>query len=66
MTSDMVPDSLDGLVSVNVQLHFDSGGRPVGWVARDDGEKSSFVGWLALMGECSRLLAGCPESEDQP
>ncbi len=49
---------------LTVHLHFDTGGRPVGTVRCEEGDESGFVGWLALMAECSRLLAGQPESPE--
>lgn len=71
MPPDQVDSRLDGaaldpLVSLTVRLHFDTGGRPIGSVRSSEGEASSFVGWLALMAECSRLLAGYPEAPEQP
>ncbi|MGH9128955.1 MAG: hypothetical protein ACRDY2_08315 [Acidimicrobiales bacterium] len=42
--------------TLSVQLYLDADGRPVGSVRCGEGPEALFVGWLALMAECSRLL----------
>lgn len=52
--------------NVSVVLHLDPAGRPVGSVRLGDGPLTPFVGWLALMAECARLLGPRPDTSEEP
>lgn len=65
MRSEQDVQPSDCPAQVCVKLGLDSGGRPVGSVSLGDGPGTTFVGWLALMAECSRLLAPFPYTPEE-